>query len=285
MKMKMEINLKEHRCHDIKQKSMIKSLKLFLSKFIITLLIINTTLVFSRLFVSDLRAIDCQDSSNKVSEYNFNISYLGVNVANVSLTDERNNNNGTLSILARSTGAGSFLFPINNRYYIHYIDDYLPVVYLKKIEQRRFSIEKSTHFNRDANRVEIIQEDNQHSIQIHNDGRDFFCSLFHLNNRIFTNEGLHSKHNNNIVVYANNNYWQADYEYLGTDQVNGVNAHVYQITLVILSDNEYQRSDVLTNNLIKNNSVVKLWFSSREDKLPVKAEFKSSPFSVYWHLE
>ena len=44
------------------------------------------------------------------------------------------------------------------------------------------------------------------------------------------------------------------------------------------------KSDILTNNLVSESNSLYFWFTDDELKIPVKAEYSSSPFAVTWLL-
>lgn len=227
--------------------------------------------------------------STNVTQYRFSIKYMGITVAAVEMTDQYDSNEGLVSIHARSTFMGRVLFPINNKYYTEYRENYLPEIYIKKIDQRGFAMEKTAYFNLEEGIVEIDTPENQRTIKAeYPQARDFFCSLLYLTNKINNDRvqtGKPPKDSESIIVYANDNYWKARYSFFETQDIKNTPADAYLIELTQVSENKYKRSDVLTNNLIKKDAEVTLWFSHQNRDLPVKAEFKGGPFSVFWHLE
>jgi len=250
---------------------------------------ITAVTILSCIFLTYLYAGTTKTSSK--SQHNFSIKYLGVTVATVELINNHENGKGYLSVHAQSTGTGRLLFPIDNRYYIEYREKYLPIIYIKEVNQRRFEMEKTAYFNLEQELVNIITAEQNRTIKAEfPEARDFFCSLLYLsakiNSLIQNNESpVNIADDQSIVVYANDNYWKGKYIYSHTENIDGVPAEAYRIKLKLLTNNEYFRSDVLTNNLIKDDNELLLWFSRQTRNLPVKAEFKETPFSVFWHLE
>ena len=49
-------------------------------------------------------------------------------------------------------------------------------------------------------------------------------------------------------------------------------------------NDEKERSDMLTNNLVNEERSLVFWFSDDEQRLPLKAKFKMKPFAVVWKL-
>lgn len=235
------------------------------------------------LFLNNLH-LTAETPNSRTDRYRFSLTYLGMTVAEVVMKDEKTENQGILSVQALSTRAGKLLFPINNRYCINYLGQYLPVSYEKDIEQRGFSLNKIANFNREHGKVVITDSSVQQTIELNSEGRDFFSSLLYLSDIIRTESGNWIEQGS-IIVYANNNFWQANYLYEGKQRIRRIDAGKYRITFKRISNNESDRSDVLTNNLIKEDAELFLWYSQDKGELPLRAEFTGSPFSVFWHLE
>jgi hypothetical protein len=217
-------------------------------------------------------------SINSLTEsYNFSIRYLGVKVAEVELSDEFVENQGTITVIASSTGTGNLLFRFDNIYTVVYQNDYFPVSYMKDIKQKGFSLSKKTTFNHAEQNFSVVTKESSRTYDMEQVCRDFFSSLLYLRkNR--SEAGM-------IYVYANNNVWRADYSLEKKETINRKSSSKYVVHFSKESKNKRERSDVLTNNIVKEDNALLIWFSDDEDSLPLKAEYQASPFSVFWVLE
>lgn len=234
---------------------------------------ILVSVLLTGIFSINLTALD------KSENYLFSIRYLGVKVAEVSLENRKHSDTqGKITVAASSESVGSMLFQLNNQYTSHYRNDFSTFQYNKVINQKAFNMRKDARFDLENGQIEIRENDSLTVIDYDLQSRDFFSSLLYLR----TVNDLDSLV---IPIYANNNIWAAECFYKGTDTIGKSRADEYLITFQRITDNEYKRSDVLTNNIIKEDSNLTLWFSKDLARLPLKAKFNSSPFPTYWHLE
>ncbi len=221
------------------------------------------------------------DEPVRENRFSFSIRYLGMRIAEVELTDNFEENIGRILIEARSVSVGNIVFRIENTYTVLYRHDFLPDSYIKSIRQKNFSQERSVIFNQSERRIVTITDGKRRDYQIEDmqEVRDFFSALLYLR------ETIQPEHLPELLVYANNNIWLVEVAYLTRDRVAKRDAYQYLLRFKQLSNNKRERADVLTNNIIKEESTLQLWISSDEEKLLLKAEYVSSPFSVFWSLE
>ncbi|MBW6516217.1 MAG: DUF3108 domain-containing protein [Candidatus Cloacimonetes bacterium] len=214
-------------------------------------------------------------------QFTFAIRYLGLKVADVRLNDTRTQNEGRIDVIAKSVSLGNILFKINNKYSVEYQRDYIPYSYSKSIEQKNFTQEKTTLWFPLEKRMEI-KVDNTLASHFHYEEEqfhDFFSALLYIRDHIV------SKEPQDIYIYANSNFWVAQISKLGEDKIGKRNTIKYSINFQQSSNNQKQRSDVLTNNIIKEDNTLYLWFTDDDERLPLQAEYDTSPFSVFWTLE
>jgi hypothetical protein len=57
-----------------------------------------------------------------------------------------------------------------------------------------------------------------------------------------------------------------------------------ELTFEALDDTERMRSDILTNNLIREENTLKLWFTDDDRRIPVRAKYITRPFNVFWNI-
>ncbi len=219
------------------------------------------------------------DTAETISNrFSFAIRYLGMKVTEVDLIDSQKDDGGTIEVKATSVSFGKLLFRVNNTYKIEYSGSYLPNQYDKMIRQKNFSQHKRNMFDRSGGRL-LTWTDGEYEefLDMELDNcRDFFSALLSL--RVASTI-------ENLTVYANNNLWNGQLTYLGNDVVDKKKTDKYRIQFSQITDNRTRRSDVLTNNIVKEVSFLYLWITDDEMRLPVKAEYDASPFSVFWTLE
>jgi len=241
-----------------------------------SILIIIILAAFSGLFYSS------EDELTGLEDrYSFAIRYLGLKIADVQLIDIRNQEESRIEVKAKSVSIGNILFKINNKYIIIYKEDYIPQEYYKSIKQKGFNQEKTTLWFPSEKKMEIRIDINPIKNFHYEEDRfhDFFSALLYIRAHVVPKES------EEIFVYANNNIWIAQIKNLGQDIVARKEAIKYSIDFRQKSNNKKQRSDVLTNNLVKEDSTLYLWFTDDDKRLPIQAEYDSSPFSVFWTLE
>ena len=213
--------------------------------------------------------------------YSFSIRYLGVSVAEVTLTDmyDKDNDIGEITVDAASTKVGAIFFKIDNLYRSSYKDCYQPIRYTKKIKQKGFQMEREIEFDA-PNELAYITNNQEVRTEISSGktNRDFFSSLLYL-----TKHSEDSK-SGTITTYGNYNFWETKYEKIGEDRVEGNLCDKYKITFNKTTDYATKRSDVLTNNIVKEDSSLYLWFTKSEERLPIKAEYEMTPFALTWRL-
>jgi hypothetical protein len=209
------------------------------------------------------------------------IKYLGISVVKVKMTKVNNK----LTVHARSTSIASIASKIDNLYIIDYTDNYLPVKYTKKINQKKYTEDRETIYYRKirkAERTSFIDPAKSCEYPINEASRDFFSSLFFLRNAIDNIEG-------EILLDANKLIWKAYYKKIGEEIIKTplgkLNSIKVQISFERITNQEKERSDMLTNNLVNEEKSLIFWFSDDERRIPLKAKFIMKPFSVVWKIE
>lgn len=215
------------------------------------------------------------------------ISYLGIKAVNVFST-YRQGNTGQVNIInveAVSTSLGSLVNRLDNSYTVFCTPDFRPVKYTKKINQRNINDTITTTFNNYTNQIETSFFETGDTYTIEGapaKTRDFFSTLYYIRNN-FSNIETDS-----LYVKSNNNIWQVrvkklDYETIRT--IFGMTETIKtRINFVKITDREEVKSDILTNNLVNPENDLYFWFTNDYRKIPVKAEYKRSRFSVYWDI-
>ncbi len=210
----------------------------------------------------------------------FSIGYLGIGVVDVRMTDRDH----CLTVTAKSTSVAGIFAEMDNTYISEYGEDYLPLRYSKDVRQDGYCEDRTTRYERDsltAYRVSRIDSARSISYPIKAQSRDFFSALFYL--RWANLDSLRS-----VPLDANSLVWTARIAREETEEIGTilgkVTATCVRIDFTRSSDREKERSDMLTNNLVNEEVPMYIWLTCDERRIPIKAKFDSSPFSVTWKL-
>jgi len=208
------------------------------------------------------------------------IKYLGFSVVNVTMINE----DSTLTVNARSTFIASIASDMDNSYRSVYAGNFLPVTYEKNIDQGDYFEDRIIEYNRQtltAKRVSNISPDRNCEYPINTESRDFFSALFYLRHAIDEQTG-------ELWVDANKLIWRVEYSVVGKDRISTKFGKKSAIKVKLNFQNylneEKERSDMLTNNLVNEERSLLFWFSDDEQRLPLKAKFMMKPFAVVWKL-
>jgi hypothetical protein len=116
--------------------------------------------------------------------------------------------------------------------------------------------------------------------QIHQETRDFFTALFYIRNNLDNPKRLY--------LDASSVIWSCDYQVVGKDVINSCIGSVEAIKIEVffrkISPEKKERSDMLTNNLLKEDGKLEMWFTNDSLHLPLKTRYNKKPFPVLWLL-
>ncbi|MDY6915887.1 MAG: DUF3108 domain-containing protein [Candidatus Cloacimonadota bacterium] len=207
------------------------------------------------------------------------IRYLGIPVVKVLMHTTED----SVWVHAKSTKLASIAANMDNIYTINYQNDFIPKKYRKKIDQKDYSENRITYYDREnmiARRISKIDSAKNTTYNITADTRDFFSALSFLR---FT-----KKSSGTITLDANRLLWQANYKSIKKENLKTslgkIDCNKYEIEFVKDTKKNRERSDMLTNNLVDEDKKLYLWITDDSRGIPVKAQFKMSPFSVYWFI-
>lgn len=208
------------------------------------------------------------------------ISYLGLNVVHVTMEDV----NQTLKVTAKATPLATIAAKMNNTYISEYTNNFLPVRRIKEINQKDYWENRVIDYDRNsklATRTSNLTEQNNKTYPIHEETRDFFTALFYIRNHLDKPKELY--------LDANSLIWSCNYEIVEYESLNTCIGEIQTIKVKVvfkkLSENDKERSDMLTNNLVNEEKAFYIWFSDDEKHLPIKTRYSRKPFPVYWVLE
>jgi len=212
--------------------------------------------------------------------FDLSIKYLGLSVVKVSIIAE----DSTLTIKAKSTFIASIASNMNNSYSSVYSNNYLPDTYEKQIDQGDYFENRIIEYNRrtlTAKRTSNISPDRNCEYSINSESRDFFSALFYLRKIIDEPSG-------EMWVDANKLIWKVNYTVLNKERISTkfgkINAIKVELNFHNYLNEEKERTDMLTNNLVNEERSLLFWFSDDEQRLPLKAKFMMKLFAVVWKL-
>ncbi len=212
--------------------------------------------------------------------FDISIKYLGFSVVNVTVT----NTDSILTINARSTFIASIASNMDNSYRSVYSGNFLPSKYEKHIDQGDYFEDRIIEYNRQtltAKRMSNISPDRNCEYPIKLQSRDFFSALFYLREAINEPAG-------ELWIDANKLIWRVEYSITGKEEISTAFGKKDAIKVKMNFHNylneEKERSDMLTNNLVNEERSLIFWFSDDEQRLPLKAKFMMKPFAVAWKL-
>jgi len=208
----------------------------------------------------------------------FNINYLGVSVAKVNMSV----NKDVLLIKAKSTDITNFLSDsIDNTYKITFNDSFLPLTYEKNIIQAKYKEKSITAYNYDNASYKDLNANTIYEYQIKPNSRDIFSALIHLRR-------LNLKKDHTMNLEVNRNLWQVKSTFMKIEKVNTIlgkkDCLLVKLDFKKTNINNNSKSDILTNNLVNENNSLYFWFTDDDQRIPIKAKYEMSPFSVIWLL-
>ncbi len=214
----------------------------------------------------------------------FNINYLGIPVVRVTMIDAKGADKGRITVKAKSTGfTNTMTESLDNLYISEYQEDYLTQSYNKNINQSKYKEKSSTSYDQKLFNAKYVNslKNTLQEYKINDRTRDFFSCLYYLRTRTAETNGVFN-------LDANKVQWQAKYKLLKKESIRTVLGKTkvlkYKIDFTNLQKKKKENSDMLTNNLVSEYHSLYFWFTDDEKRIPVKAEYDMSPFSVYWNL-
>jgi hypothetical protein len=210
------------------------------------------------------------------------ITFLNIPVATATLqvtqeTLEGDQSSYRLAITAKSTRFYSLLYKVDNRY-----DSFFTWPHFQTLRYERHIREPGV----DLQRVVRYQggqaiADGEEPVSVPGDVRDLFSALYALRGQPL---------NENQVIDSpmdlDGQLWVVRATVLGRERVKTrLDGHMaIKVMVRFLNPNQAQRhrreSDVLTNNLVKERTKLTIWFSDDEQRIPLKAQYRFSPFFI-----
>ncbi len=209
---------------------------------------------------------------------------MGLETVNVSMNHLRSKDEGIIEVFAESEGIASYLADLDNYYCLHYNGDFLPYLYIKKINQKGYEEDRTISYNQingSAYRTSNVSREKEKKYKINYPSRDFFSALFYL--RFF--EGNECS----LFLDVASVPWECFIKKDKNEKIKilGKEAECrkFKISFKKKNNRKKERTDMLTNNLVKEENDLYFWITDDERRIPVRAEYKMLPFSVYWNLK
>lgn len=205
----------------------------------------------------------------------YHMEYMHLHVATLVFEMKNDSDEFFLSVAAQSTGKARFLFSLNNAYET-FMDKntLLPLRTEKKIRQKNISHELKITYNHPAGRASLAD-----SVfwEIPRNCYDYFSMLYFL--RTLSLDQFHSLH-----FFLDSEYLISEVTVTLKSEGELVNVPAGRFNTIRLELSFTQKTqeerpwktDLLTNRLAKPGSVVTIWFSNDEFRLPVKISYGNS---------
>ncbi|MBD3167991.1 MAG: DUF3108 domain-containing protein [candidate division Zixibacteria bacterium] len=235
-------------------------------------------LILLFLFLMHMEGYCFDYSQDEHSKYS--VRFLGFPVVRVNIQNgpiDSDSGAYRISIEARTTKFWSMFYRVDNFYWTYLDTVGMPVVYKRKIEEKSIKKETEQTFDHRFNR--IYYEGNT-AIDHPGELENFFSGLFRLRTL-----PLEVGFRDSFYINAEKAIWMVRSNVLDTVELNhqGRDIECFKV------DVEFQRvtpeakplpSDVLTLNIVSEDTDLKIYISSDERRLPIKIDYNLSPFNV-----
>jgi hypothetical protein len=182
-----------------------------------------------------------------------------------------------LAVVAKSTPFYSLLYPVNNRY-----DSYFtwPEAHTRRysrcINEPGVNLQLTIQYQ-DGLAISDGSPPRPVSLEV----RDLFAALYALRG-----QALEDGQTFDSPLELDGDRWAAQANVLGREEVKtrlGTQQAVKVLVRFHILDHQEDKkreSDVLTNNLVREKTKLTLWFSDDHRRVPLKASYRMSPFSL-----
>lgn len=205
----------------------------------------------------------------------FHMEYMHLHVATLLFEMEVDSENYVLSVAAKSTGKANFLFSLNNEYETRMEKStLLPLWSDKKIRQKNISHDLKIKYDHSAGRASLADSV---SWDIPQDCYDYFSMLYFF--RTLSSHQLHARR-----FFLDSEYLISEVKAVQKSEGELVTVPAGQFSTIRLElffsqqtrEERPWKTDILTNRLAKPGSVVTIWFSDDDSRLPVKISYGNS---------
>jgi len=219
---------------------------------------------------------------SKSEGIDYSVKYLGVLVVRVSIKSEPlvdNPDSGyyRIDIRAKTTKFWGMFYSVDNNY-ITYLDSLgHPLIYRRFINEKSF---KNNSVQRFDNRFNRIYYDGDTAIDHPGDLENLFSGIYGLRLK-----NLAAGDEDSFCINAEKAAWKVLWAVEDTEKVKIGNKAIPCIRVQVhfipfVPEAKRLRSDILTNKLVNENTKLTIFFSADKRHLPVKINYKFSPFDV-----
>ncbi|MBC8383212.1 MAG: DUF3108 domain-containing protein [Candidatus Cloacimonetes bacterium] len=215
--------------------------------------------------------------------YEYSVHYAGLPVALVKITLNSTDSLQTITLESTSKGLVSALFPIENTYVSSCNTAFLPYYFWKTIYQQNVKEKKIILFNQKEGSIIIrnVLNNRADTLQCSDPIHDIVSVSFSLLSDVPEQKCY--------ACYGNYRIWQLNAEKSKTVtlsfQKKKYECFEYKIKSEIQYDSKIDsKTDILTNNIFKNNGTTYYWISKEAPHLLLKAKYNRFPFSIYLYL-
>ncbi|MCL1827304.1 MAG: DUF3108 domain-containing protein [Candidatus Cloacimonetes bacterium] len=209
------------------------------------------------------------------------IDYLGISVATVSFRLE----DDLLTVTAKSNKVTNvFTSSFDNTYRTVLDSLFLPRIYQKNIVQSNYRENSITVYDliKLQGKFRDTQNDIENNYIITEGTRDFFSNLFYLRTLDLTQ-------NHTLMVDSAGKIWMVKTAFIQKEKLKtsiGIfNTQKIEISFAEYDNGQKIRSDIFTNNFIKDGNTLYIWFSDDSECIPLKTQYNQKPANVYWTIK
>jgi len=216
-------------------------------------------------------------------ELKFSIRYMGLPTAEAKYVISEKSDTNYVDVTVSSLSLINVIYYLNNQYKAKCDSLYRPYSYQKKVKQKKYFEDEIVYYNRSENigTKKSYLQNTQTDYEITPDIRDFFSTLLYLRKNFPVNE-------DSLYLDGNGRIWLTKFKVVGEERIQAASrkfdCKILEFRFFLKSDKNKVRSDMITNNLFREENVLYFWFSKDKNHVPVKAVFERKPFPVKWVL-
>ncbi|PKN79877.1 MAG: hypothetical protein CVU48_03990 [Candidatus Cloacimonetes bacterium HGW-Cloacimonetes-1] len=208
----------------------------------------------------------------------YEVKAMGLKLATVRI--ENNTGAQLINVSVKSVYSNRIFPPVDNRYQVNYVSGYYPVKYYRKIHQNDLRDSVMVYYNRDNKTASAnsTQSKIQGKYKISSEIRDYFS--------FFTMLTLEDLPTGKYVIDGNGCPWMAsvDLEKIETihTDIGKFTARKYNISFQNMTANKMPYIDMITHNLLNEDTTLNLWISTNH--IAVKASMRKKTVSMIWDM-
>ena len=215
--------------------------------------------------------------------YEYKIHYAGLPVAHVTIRVESGDSTRIITLESTSKGLISALFPVENTYVSSCDDKYIPKHFWKTIYQQNVQEKKVIIFDQTDGKIVIrdTMVEKVYTLSCNTPIYDIVSMTFSLLQEVPKKA--------TYTCYGNYRIWELAVEQEKIVELSFQRKKYpcceYMITSAIEFDSKISsKTDILTNNIFKENGKTQYWITKDKPHLLLKAKYKRFPFSIYLYL-